>query len=78
MNKSRNSICSCGSRKKFKRCHDQFKSNEVLTSYPRRLPPEIISQIKEHYSKQHMHKEKYGDVKEIISVEFNVQRVVAT
>lgn len=77
MKQGRNSICSCGSGKKYKRCHGQFKGNEELTSYPRQLPPEIISQIKEHYSKQLMHKEKYGDVKEIISVEFNGQRVVA-
>lgn len=78
MKQGRNSICSCGSGKKFKRCHGEFKRNEVLTPYPRPLPPEIISQIKEHYSKQFMHKEKYGDIKEIISVEFNGQRVVAT
>ncbi|MEA9602488.1 SEC-C metal-binding domain-containing protein [Polynucleobacter sp. MG-28-Ekke-A2] len=78
MKQGRNSICSCGSGKKFKRCHGQFKGNEVLTPYPRPLPPEIISQIEEHYSKQFMHKEKHGGVKEIISVEFNGQRVVAT
>lgn len=79
----RNDPCPCGSGKKFKKCHgypqpgQQLRSKTIDQDLFVKLPLKIQEKIIEREAKREKWKTQYGDVKGIISVDFNGHKFVA-
>jgi uncharacterized protein YchJ len=67
----RNDPCPCGSGKKFKKCHLNFRP----------LPPDLWAKADLHFAnhmrKEHERKAQFGEVREPVTTEFLGKRVIA-
>lgn len=70
----RNELCPCGSGKKYKKCC-LLKINEELYRGP--LPPEVQLAIREKELKEQTRKERFGDIRPVIHVDFKGHKFVA-
>lgn len=72
----RNDPCHCGSGKKFKKCCANKKSGRAFTTDPF-IPPEILRRIEEQKKQDEEHRARFGEIRPIISINFEGQRIVA-
>ena len=65
----RNDPCPCGSKKKYKKC--------CGFNHPSAIPQEVIAQIQKKIKQEQLIKQKYGDVRPIISINHQGHKIVA-
>lgn len=80
MKVARNSLCPCGSMKKFKHCHGSLSEEvkEPASATASKFSHLIAREIRKVEETSNSHRSTYGDVKEIITAEFKGFRFVAS
>lgn len=76
----RNTLCPCGSMKKYKHCHGSLKSAGKQSSddLASPLPAEFMQRMRKIERKGRIHRDTHGDVKEIIAAKMGEWKVVAS
>lgn len=82
MSTGRNDPCPCGSGKKYKKCHlsiDERSSakQRQASSEERPVRPMVLEKLRQHQARERERIARFGDVRDIIAVDFAGQKVVA-
>lgn len=73
----RNDPCLCGSGKKYKRCCLSSSDQRGFRSVPPEILLETERRFQEHQRREHERRQRYGDVRPIIHLNFQDQKFVA-
>jgi SEC-C motif len=73
----RNSPCPCGSGQKFKRCHGAIIKQPAELNQATVVPQQVLDALKDNLVLEHRRRQRFGDIKGLISVEASGQRLVA-